>query len=290
MKNVHPLVSVGLFLQGLLVISTGAARYFYPYEIFFPEPLLIILGISLLVSAAGTVMLIQGKAEGGIVGMVGCVLFIPLGFVAGVGFMRSRGLLIQAALRDLEPGGASGARSSSPVNEGAGEREKGRDANSPIHSATPDESSPADVSGPEVAFVAYPFALAGTSARVQNALFIVFGLIVLALVPAYSVLWFAVAGMRFYHANRLKQKSVFAFHSEGMACTPGVWTEEVYVPYGAIGAVKMGWLSATMTVKMPDGSDAKLKVLFSAIASGQRDEARKVFCERMDGLGVPVTE
>lgn len=66
--------------------------------------------------------------------------------------------------------------------------------------------------------------------------------------------------------------------------------EQVYVSYGAIGAVKMGWLSATMTVKMPDGSDARLKVPFSAIASGQRDEARNTFGERGNVLGEPVTE
>ena len=76
------LIVVSVVINGLLALVLGASGE-------YPQGLSIAMGISVLVSVGGAVLIATGaRKPGAILVMIGCALFVPIGLIGVIGGRR----------------------------------------------------------------------------------------------------------------------------------------------------------------------------------------------------------
>lgn len=207
-----------------------------------------LLLLSFTLSLAGMVLLACNKSWGGIVGVAGSVVFVPLGLVCMAGCLISRSALRYAAYRPADP-----------AREGE------------------EPSAAYDFADYRLLYALMLTAGLLIAAYMHSQL----GR------GASSGMILAVAGliMLLWNQRQLRWK-VLALYSDHLECVPGLWAQPIAVPYADIRQAGLRANAGLILVDGPAGED-RIRIMFAAMPRNMRNAAGAAFRAKMAELGVP---
>ena len=283
--RVHPAAWIGLGINFFCMIGVIYAideefgRLFSSVVVFAA---VFIAGFVL--SLIGVLMLASGNPTGGIVGMIGSIVYVPIGMICAIGCSISRKNIMFASF------GATGNAPDSPPPASAPSGGRSFSANS--RTVAQAEPSPARTGFPSASsapLAAFPFVdqrwLAGLLIAVGVAGFFIVA-IHLGGRGETLITPIIVGVILFTMQQRLRGYSVFALYADSLECMPNLWASPVRVPYAVIAEVVLHKRKAVIIAREPGGGDKKIGVAFGNIPSEMREDARRILAQKMRELGV----
>lgn len=286
--RVHPAAWIGLVINFLSMVG---ALYAFNEE-FSTDTLTLVFSIIFIagfaLSLIGVLMLAAGNPAGGIVGIIGSVIYVPIGMICAIGCSISRKNMEFASL-DMNAD-AFEPRPASPAQYGsasfpAGSRTQDRPDAAPLRPA------PGFAPRPNAPVASFPF----VDYRWLGVLLIVISVIGFFIVSQHgrggggSVLTPAIFGIIMFVLQQRQQGfNVFSLYDDSLECVPNQWAAPVRIPYANIASVILYKRKAEVMVRGSDMSqrDKKIVILFGNIPGEMRDDARRVLAQKMRDLGV----
>ncbi|CAK7070445.1 MAG: hypothetical protein DELT_01848 [Desulfovibrio sp.] len=317
MSKIHPAAWIGL------VINIAVA--FFGLEAYSDIPA---LGIAMFgavgLTVVGLVMLGMGQPAGGILGAVGSAIFVPIGLICLIGCMRTRQALIKDAksvdmnlvenvFGETQP--APAAFKASPVQDGPAieggvsfaldEAVAGGSAEQPIAAAAAAPAVAARESAQSLDLQSSGVQpLADFRVKDQRVLmtvilgiglvaFVFMGATMYVDVTSQVVLVLVVCGVQLWSQSRLLSLHALALYDDHLVClsSQAVWAGENIVMYKLIKEASIDGNKGYITALRTDGAGTEdVKILFGAMPSDVRDEAKKAFADKMRALGVRFSQ
>lgn len=303
MSKIHPAAWIGL------VINIGLS--FFSLEAYGDMPVLSMAMFGgVVLSAVGIVMLAMGQAAGGILGAIGGAVFIPVGLVCMIGCMRTRQALINDA-KNVDVNlvntvfGDVNANTANTMNAG------------PV-SLSPVIHNPAPGSEAAAAAGTVPHSTHGTAApegtaasggtifrfkdqRMLMAIILGGGILVMLVMASGMyvdisgpIMTFAViGGISLWTQSRLVAMPALALYEDHLTCvsSQAAWAGENTVMYRLIQKAGISGNKGSVTAHRTDGAGTEeLKILFNAMPSNVREEAKNAFAAKMRERGVPFSQ
>lgn len=282
--RVHPAAWIGLAINFLSMVG---ALYAFD-ERSGPDTLTLAFSIvfvaGFILSLIGVLMLAAGNPAGGIVGIIGSVIYVPIGMVCAIGCSISRKNIefasFDTSTAAFEPQPASPAQSGSasfPADSPAQPR-----SDAALLRPAPRLNAPV---------ASFPF----VDYRWLGVLLVAISVVGFLIVIEYggggggSVLTPAIFGIIMFVLQQRQQNfSVFALYDDSLECVPNQWASPVRIPYANIAMVILHKRKAEVMVRNPDISqrDKKIIILFGNIPSEMRDDAKRVLAQKMRELGI----
>lgn len=318
MSKIHPAAWIGL------VINIGIA--FYGLVAYGDMPVFpIIMFCAAGLSGVGIVMLAMGQPVGGILGAIGAALFVPIGLVCLVGCMRTRQALIADAKNvDMNLAdsvfGDGHAHSASP-REAAASAGSSQAVSGPVADSYPvinadwlegkGEAAATPGSTPVVSSTVVTDAVdrgvrpaSDFRFKDQRAMMaVIFGVAIMVFVymsatmrvdiSGQIVTFLVVSGISFWSQSRLLAMPALALYDDHLTCvsSQAVWAGENTVVYKLIQNASIRGDKGYITAHRTDGAGTEdVKILFNAMPSDVREEAKKAFADKMRTVGVAFTQ
>lgn len=237
-----------------------------------------------ILSLIGVLMLASGNPTGGVVGIIGSIVYVPIGMICAIGCSISRKNLMFASFD------AAGNAPGAPLPPSASS--DGRAFSADAHTVAQTEPVPARTgfpSAPSAPVAAFPF----VDQRWLAGLLIAVGVVGFFIVAVHlggrgeSLVTPIVVGVILLAMQqRLRGYSVFALYADSLECMPNLWASPVRIPYAAIAEVALYKRKAVIVAREPGGGSKKIGVAFGNIPGEMREDARRVLAQKMRELGV----
>lgn len=303
MKLPHPLAVIGVALNVFVTFST--------LSVLDGKPLLTTLFFaSLALSCAGLGLLRAGKNAGAIVGIFGSLIFLPLGFIAILGFIlaRRKNASANSPVRTATEAqiGRPIARDYSQrleaqkrLNHSASEID-GADSNGPAGtSGRSDDARPGNKNASGQSGSSSPSVPTYTfrDTRMRTAVLIALGVLMVAVVAAKfklesgrAVTLTVFAGALYMLVQRrFKSLPVLALQEHGLTCVPSrrLWAAPLNILYADIVRAGLRGSDGFVTYKDGSGNERTAPVLLSEIDHYFQREATERFATKMRQQRIP---
>lgn len=235
----------------------------------------VVLSFAFLLSVAGIVLLLRGKAAGGIVGAVGSAFFVPIGLICLLGCLQSRADILREGLTPV----ATPPVAPQPQAERAGDQTQ-RDE--------PQEQEAAAASG-EMPEAAYTFL---DESALGLGMLAVFSFITLGLFPRSEPVWGAVPGIvlglfKLVQTGARRNKFVFALYRERLECVISSWSNDLTaIPYENIREGEILGKKARLVIAAEHGESREISIPLHLIDRDTREEAVATLERKLKELGV----
>lgn len=272
--SVHPTVWIGLAIN--FVVLLGALYYMNETYIFDNVTLVfsLIFAAAFVMSLIGVLMLAAGNAAGGIVGIIGSAVYVPIGLICVIGCAITRQRI---KLADFQQSGLASQPGNTPERASAP---------SPAHA--PDRPAPHNQPVPDIPLATFPFA----DYRWMACLLIGAGIAGFLFVVSQDkdggrlIAPIGIGILMLMLQQRQQKAKVFALYDTYLECLPDPWSPEVKIPYASITEAVMHKRKAEIMVRTSGVKAQKIKIIFSNIAGDLRDEAKHSLAQKMRELGV----
>ena len=178
--------------------------------------------LSFLLSVTGVVMLLRGKASGGIIAVAGSLIFVPAGLICMLGSLQSRADILREGLTPS---------STPPVapqqEDSAGQQPRDGETE-------PREEQTAAAKSGETPEIAWRFP---DQTGISIIMMVGFACVTLILVsskllPALGILGIVLGGLRFVLTRERRGAYVYALYGDRLECVTSRWSSDmVAIPY-----------------------------------------------------------
>lgn len=243
----------------------------------------IAMSLSFLLSVAGVVMLLRGKAAGGIVAVAGSLIFVPAGLLCMLGSLQSRADILREGLTP------SATPPVAPEQEGpAGQQPQDEKAE-----PQEEQGGVAAASG-ERPKVAYRFPdQTGISIIMMVAFaFVTLILFSSGLPPALGVLGIMLGGLRLLLTKERRGAYIYALYEDRLECVVSRWSSEmVAIPYADIRDVDIRQNELLdsriyLRVAATDGEIREISIPLHLLERDDRANATEALEKKLRELGV----
>lgn len=251
----------------------------------------VVLSFAFLLSVAGIILLLRGKAAGGIVGAVGSAFFVPIGLICLQGCLQSRADILREGLMPAATPSAvreqerpAEAQPSAMPDEQAEQNEKSGEQQSQKEAGEQDRATPPG----EMPEAAYTF-LNETGLAIGMLVF--FSLAALGIFSGGEPIWGAVPGIvlgifKFIQTGARRRKFVYALYRDRLECVISAWSSDLTaIPYGNIREGMIRGSKARLVVA-EDGESRQISIPLHLVERSRRDEAVETMERKLKELGV----
>ena len=275
--SVHPTAWIGLAINFVVMIG----GIYYMAEAYIFDNIMLIFSIvcvaAFAMSLIGVLMLAAGNAAGGIIGIIGSAVYVPIGLICAIGCAITRQRIKLAGFQ--QSGDASWP----------GNAPEAASAPSPAGPHAPDRLTPQPPLTPDIPLATFPFA----DYRWMAWLLIGIGVAGFLFVMSQGrggggglITPIVIGVLMLVVQQRQQNAKAFALYDTYLECIPDQWSPQVKIPYASITEAVMHKRKAEIMVRVPGSEPQKIKIVFSNIAGNLRDEAKRSLSEKMRELGV----
>lgn len=248
--------------------------------------LAIAMALSFLLSVAGVVMLLRGKASGGIVAVAGSLIFVPAGLICMLGSLQSRADILREGLKPSSTPPVAPQQEDSAGQQSQDGKTESRE-----------EQSVAATSGetPEVAW-RFP-----DQTGISIIMMVAFALVTLILVsskllPALGVLGIVLGVLRLVLTRERRSAYIYALYGDRLECVISRWSSDmVAIPYTDIRDADFrqnDLLSTTVHLRVvaTDGGIREISIPLHLLERDDRANAIEALEKKLRELGVLLEE